>query len=306
MTPTPSPPCRPDSGATFIEVLIAASIAAAVIVVAVIAYGSIARLPARGERFDVTLPAGAHNALYGAPASYVTVGPVPNYAEAIKAREMKDILASDVNKASGVFCLGRDTQPGGVRPATLSVPDLEDFRKIATPQAFYDFLYRNNPGVASPFSAEQSGALASTNATIFILSGLNTTAQVNNSLYVIATYEVDFVAAVSPSGTLASVRRYAGTAIPTHFFHVFYPDDDNSTNAFRPLAVFFGREATPSPSAFDVAPNRPFTFAWWPDPLVGYLSGRPAGSSDISPRSAYANMAGRTSFFFVLPTFPSL
>jgi prepilin-type N-terminal cleavage/methylation domain-containing protein len=295
---------RNRSGFTFVEVLIAAVIGAAVLAAVVVAYGTITRLPGRLERLDVTLPGGVHDGFYGAGAGYVTIAPAPNYWEAVKAREMKDRLEDDINKASAVFCLGRNGHMAGVRPNVLNVTDDEDFRDVATPDAFLTFLGVGEPGLASSFVASPGGVLSAPNMTIFVLKQL--ASQMGNAMEVQATYEIDFVAASSPSGTFASVRRYDGGAAPTHYYHVFYPGDSNTGNPFRPLAIFFGRADRPTPGPFDLAPNYPFTFVWWPDPLVSFLSDRATGAAAILPRSGYANMGGRTSLFFVLPTFPPL
>lgn len=295
------------SGLTFVEILVAAVIGVAVITAAVVGYGTITRLPGKLERIDVDLPGSTHNDLYGVSADYVSVGPAPNYWEGIKAREMKDLLDTDVSKASAVFCLGRNEQISGARPAVIDVPDFTDFRKIATPGEFLDFLEEAAPALAANFNESQEGALQTTNVSLFVLRELDDASQVENSLEVQATWEVDLVPTTSPPGTFASVRRFDdSSAVPTHFFHVFYPEDDNTSNPFRPLAVFFGRSDRPDPGDYDVAPNHPFTFLWWPDPLVSFLSGRETGSDDDTPRQGYANMGGRTSLFFVLPTFPPL
>ena len=57
---------------------------------------------------------------------------------------------------------------------------------------------------------------------------------------------------------------------------------------------------------FAVAVNQPFTFVWWPDPLLSSLGGSAVPPLSNNARANYSNMAGRTSFFFVLPAFPSL
>jgi hypothetical protein len=122
---------------------------------------------------------------------------------------------------------------------------------------------------------------------------------------------MDFVPSVEPAGgTVASVRRYSGTntSVPTDYYHVFYPGTANGTDGFRPLAVFFGRTAADEDGndPFAVAVNQPFTFVWWPDPLVSRLGGGAVPVSSTNARGNYSNMAGRTSLFFVLPAFPSL
>jgi prepilin-type N-terminal cleavage/methylation domain-containing protein len=121
-----------------------------------------------------------------------------------------------------------------------------------------------------------------------------------------AFYEVDFVPTSEPSGgTLATVRRFSGTnrVVPTDYYHAYYPREDNGANGFRPLAAHFPRAAAGG-GAF-AAENYPFTFVWWPDPLVSRLEGAAVPSGSGVP-SSYANMAGRTGLFFVLPTFPPL
>lgn len=302
------PPPAARSGVTFVEFLVALVIGAAVITAAVIGFGTIAQSPTRGGRIDVTLPGTTHNAFFGTPASYVTIGQNPNYFQAAQARRMKDRLMADVSASSAVFVLGRNGA-GGIRPSSLAVPANFDFREVTTPENFAVFLGDSLPAAASVFDPDQqAGALATTNATIFLVTGLRNVSQGTNTLFLISTYEIDFVPTTSPSGTYASVRRYStDPAIPTDYYQVFYPDDSNTTNAFRPLAAFFEREALGTGSVFGVAPNHPFTFVWWPDPLVSHLSGRPvlSGTSG-TPRATYANMAGRTSLFMVLPTFPSL
>ncbi len=298
----------PHSGVTFVEFLVALVIGAAIIAAAVIGFGTIAQSPTRGGRIDVTLPGTTHNAFFGTPASYVTIGQNPNYFQAAQARRMKDRLMADVSASSAVFVLGRN---GGssIRPSSLTVPADFDFRNVSTPADFAEFLGEALPAAASVFNpAQQSGALNTTNATIFLLTGLRSVSQGANTIFLISTYEMDFVPTTSPAGVYASVRRYSSDpAVPTDYYQVFYPDESNTSNAFRPLAAFFERQAMGTGSIFGVAPNHPFSFVWWPDPLVSYLSGRPVQSGTVgTPRASYANMAGRTSLFMVLPTFPSL
>lgn len=298
-------------GFSLVELLVAAGIGAAVITAAVIAFAVVSGASTRGGRVDVQLPGQTHTHLYGSSAGYVTMWPNPNYAEAAKARLLRDKLMEDVSASTAVFALGRNGIWTNARIGAvtnfLASTDLRDF---ATPSGFRQFLVTNNVTGATAFGTNQTGPLTATNATIFVVGGLesqNFAAGTNNrnSLRMVATYEVDFVAASSPSGTYVSVRRYDpdNGSVPTDYYHAFYPGENNSANGFRPVAAHFGRQA--AGGSYGAAPNQPFTFLWWPDPLVSRLHGGAVPTAGGTPlRSAYANMAGRTSLFTVVPTFP--
>jgi len=317
----PKRPC-PD-GFTFVELLVAMVVAALLITAAVIGFSTLSQAPTRSGRVDVSLAPGIFTNFYGPTfsGSYVTMALNPNYFQGVEARRMKDRLLADVSSATAVFSLGRNAQLSPAdRPAQLEVPANTDFRTNATPTAFRNFLTNttNAPAFSNAasvfFGTEGSGLTNAlpTNCSIFILGGLDSPVTATNTkLNILATYEMDFVPTTTPSGgTYASVRRYAGTnPAPTDFYHVFFPDESNTTNGFRPLAAFFGR-GTAGTNVFVLGNNHPFTFVWWPDPLASSLSNRfgvsvPVPSSAVA-RSNYVNMGGRTTLFFVLPTFPGL
>lgn len=288
-----------------VEVLVAASIAALVIGAVLYAFGTISGAALRGGRVDVTFAdPNLHQALYGTSSAYVTVWPNPNYHQAAQARLLRDRLIEDASSAVAVFALGRNGF-GGVRPASINVPANTDLRTNATPETFRDLLVTAGASGASVFADSQNGRIMTTNLTIFLVGGFES--QTNNSLRMVATYEIDLVAASSPAGIFATVRRYATNAlVPTDFYHAFYAEEANGADGFRPLAVFFGR---PRADSFydDFATNHPFTMTWWPDPMVSRLSGAaiPADpTASDPPRAGYNNMAGRTSLFTVLPAFP--
>jgi hypothetical protein len=297
---------------TLVELLIAAAIGAALIAAAVMGFGVISQLPMRQGTTNVRLPDGTIANFYGTNSSFLTLGANPNYFQSAQARRMKDRLLSDVAASSAVFCLGRNTSGNPtLRPHQLTIGQT-DFRNVATPAGFRNFLVGIDGDLESVFPEEQNGALSGlTNATIYAIGTLSSILNYSNNLAIIATYEVDFVPTLDPpGGTFASVRRYSGTnnTVPTDYYHVYYPSEDNGNNGFRPLGAFFGREdAAEDDDPFAVAVNQPFTFVWWPDPLVPRLGGNiiPSGSPE-SARDNYSNMADRTSLFFVLPAFPSL
>lgn len=293
-----------NDGFTLVELLVAAVIGAALITAAVVGFGVISNLSSETGSVNVELPSGAISDLYGADSEFITVGANPNYFQGIQARQLKDRLVKDAAAGTAIFCLGRDFRGSpDIRPRTLSVSQGTDFRNVTSPDEFRD-TFEDQIGV---FPSGQGGALDwAQNASIFVLGTLDNVLQSSNNLSVIAVYEVDFVPTSTPSGgTFASVRRFSGTnnAVPSDYYHAYYPDEPNGVNGFRPLAAFFPRGAVAGGSF--AAENLPFTFVWWPDPLVSKLEGAAVPSADDAPAS-YANMAGRTGLFFVLPTFPPL
>ena len=299
-------PTTNSKGFTLVELLIAAAIGAAVITAAVLGFGIITNLSSESGSVNVELPGGAISDLYGASSSFITVGANPNYFQGIQSRQLKDRLVRDAAAGTAVFCLGRNFRGSpSIRPMSLPVQQGTDFRTNTSP-AVLRTTFSTQLGA---FPDSQGGALNwATNASIFVLGTLDNVLQTSNNLAVLAIYEVDFVPTTEPSGgTFATVRRFSGTnnAIPTDYYHAFYPGESNGADGFRPLAAFFPRAAAGGGGAFAVATNRPFSFVWWPDPLVSKLEGAAVPTGTAVPGS-YANMGDRTGLFFVLPTFPPL
>lgn len=302
---SPPTPSKEIDGFTLVELLIAAVIGVALITAATVGFGIISNLSSGSGSVNVTLPDGAIADLYGADSSFITVGASPNYFQGVQARLLKDRLVKDVAAGTAVFCLGRNVRgSAALRPLSLPVAQGTDFREVTSPDALRD-TFEDELG---SFPSGQSGALSwAQNASIFVLGTLDNLLQTTNNLGVLAIYEIDFVPTTEPSGgTFASVRRFSGTnsAVPTDYYHAFYPDENNGANGFRPLAAFFPRAAAGGGS-FALATNQPFSFVWWPDPLVSKLEGAAVPSGSAVP-AAYANMARRTGLFFVLPAFPPL
>lgn len=299
-------PNRRTEAFTLVELLVAAVIGAAVITAAVVGFGVISNLSSESGSVNVRLPAGAVSDLYGADSPFITVAPNPNYFQGIQARLLKDRLVKDASAGTAVFCLGRSFRGSpSSRPLNLAVTeDTPDFRELTSPTAFRGAFEEE----LGSYPEAQDGALGSLpNASVFVLGTLRYNREADNNLSVIAVYEIDFLPTAEPAGgTFATVRRFSGTnnVVPTDYYHAYYPGEANGANGFRPLAAFFPRSAAGG-GAFGVAPNFPFTFVWWPDPLSSKLEGAAVPSSSAVPGS-YANMAGRTGLFFVLPTFPPL
>jgi hypothetical protein len=164
------------------------------------------------------------------------------------------------------------------------------------------------------------------NASIFILGFSKYTGYMK----VVAIYDIDLVRfnVAQPWGIHASVKRFAdptGVALPTALvyagsYEVFYPPSvmnpttaaQWSADGFTPLFITFERSARLAlregvmVDRFKRATERPFYFIWWPDPCARHLGPATNTFSAADPRQAYNQMAGRTSFMFTVPMFPSL
>jgi len=291
------------SGFTFIEILVALCIGAAVLTAGILAYNSIVVYgPSRAKSLNVTISSSVFQNFYGAAFADVSVSPAPDYNAAAMAESMREKLYSDISSSIAVFSLGRNgLSTNAMRPSTLPIA-ATNARTLNSPEEFRLFLV-NFDASAALFTA-YSGAMTATNSSTYILGRSTNSAAVT----VRAVYETDLLTTTSPPGVYASVRRYEGTSL-TDYYHVFYPGEANS---FQPLAVFFDREAgvtgVATTDTYKKAANRPFYFLWWPDPTVSTLENRntPETLFTTEPRAEYSPMSAKTSFFFVIPAFPAL
>lgn len=301
---------RQERGLTFVELLVAISIAAAVLTVAVMSYQAIGQSKDRLGTYDaVQLPAGVMEDFYGTDSAYVRTYFAPNYRRAAEAEILRDKFYEDLEYSNAVFCLAR-TGRSTIRPLSIPVTTSFDLRTLDTPEAFREFLADAVPTSAAVFTTYR-GTTTATNLSIFILMPSDSSTE----LTVRAVYELDFVPTTNPSGTYASVRRYQGDTC-TDFYDIFYatPDlPDELNRAFAPVVVNFEREARLNVTEgvqidrFKVAANRPLYFVWWPDPATITLeSSGPPNLETANARDAYASMVDRTAFFLTFPMFPSL
>ena len=297
---------------TLVEFLLALAIGAGVIAAAAIAFGTITKSMGRNPSYEtVQLSAGVLNAFYGDDAfaagdTEVGAYYAPSYGRAARAKIVRDKLYQDVDGATAVFCLARtDQTTDNQRPFSIPIDPGYDARQLDTPEAFRAHLAIEVPATASTFSSYRGVATAQ-NLSIFVLAPSHDVSE----LKVRAIYEVDFVSAASPPGVYASVRRYQN-GVCSDFYDVFYPDSAGTVE-FLPVVASFERYARRATNEgandlFKVAGNRPFSMVWWPDPAADTLKAESTTTFDSAqPRSAYANMTGRTSFFMVLPLFPAL
>lgn len=290
------------AGFTFVELLVAICIGAAVITVAVLAYGTISRNGHPQRQTNIRLSVTNAINFYNSSNTLIAVSEAPSFSSAAMAESMRERLVRDISTASAVCCLARNNPNiPGLRPTNIALPTNFDVRGMVTPDNFRTNLIDKTQEVYVSYN----GATTSTNLSIYILGSSGD----STNVLVKAIYETDLVTVSTPPGVYASVRRYSGT-IMTDYYHVFYPDQ---TNSFSPLAVFFeksslGISGTNSVDRYRKADDRPFYLVWWPDPARKNLASAyaPESLTNASPRFIYSGMAGATSFFFVIPAFPPL
>lgn len=295
---------RGTEGFTFVEIVVALAIGAAVIVAAVMAFGAV---NSQGlSRRQVTVDIGINNAFafYGWTDAKAAVSEAPSFAATAMANSLRDQFLDDVSAATAVVCLARN-KPNTFRPTNFAIPASLDARTLLTPENFRTNLIDTNGTIYTNFSTNSfgNGATTATNLSVYMLYAADNMTNVT----VDAIYESDFVPCTNPNGTYATVRRYVGTNM-TGYYHVFYPDVTNNVYT-RPRAAFFSRSAgSGGDSRYRQAENRPFYFMWWPDPSTRDLaSDYPTETNSPSgARADYMQQSGATSFFFTFPAFPPL
>lgn len=297
------------AGFTFVEIVVALGIGAAVITVGVMAYGAITGFGIPHRQANVNIGIVNAFAFYNQTASpEVSVGDAPNFAAAAMAGSLRERFLRDISSATAVVCLPRTLASTAVlRHTNLVITNL-DARTLVSPDNFRTNLIDPTGAIFTHFSSATNlvnGATAGPkNLSIYVLySVANST-----NITVDAIYESDWVNVTNaPTGVYASVRRYVGTNM-TEYYHVFFSGATNNlTN--RPAAAFFTKAGTTTGAAnYRKAESRPFYFVWWPDPMSRTcVSPYPSESTNpSSARADYMLQSGATPYFFVIPAFPAL
>ncbi|MEZ5328365.1 MAG: hypothetical protein R3F19_25260 [Verrucomicrobiales bacterium] len=297
-------------GFSLIELVVTSSLVVSFFGAAALAYRAVSVNQKRLAKFG-GVDIGSGNALnfYGLSDSEKDVYWAPNYGTSTRADSMRDLFYDDIQHASAVYCLPR-AGANSIRPTTIDLTGSYRGTDIDTPSEFIEVLDDAYSAADTTFSAYRGVPdSADRNATIFLLQPSSSESQ----LWVWSIWEIDFVTVTSPeAGTYASVRRYVNSTL-TRVYDVFYPAGANTATFGVPFVHFELKNRSvlnegASIDRFKVAESQPFYFVWWPDPSTPILeAGANAstyGSSD--PRSAYAMHEGQTSYFFVVPMFPSL
>ena len=278
---------------TFVELVVALAVGAAVVLAAVLAYGAIVHngFPSvQDENIVVDVNGGSLHDFYGMDSNTISVSRAPNFTAAAMAEDMRNQFHNDISGAVAVFCLGRNVANLQHR-TSISIDATNDVRSWTGQSNFAALL-----GASGTFTNNTSNAICGANLSVYIL-GPSTNA---TNLSVSAVYDTDLVTNTTPPGVYASVKRYQGTNF-TGYYHVFYTADNwTVTNTFWPLACYFPRNSSSWANA------RPFYLVWWPDPACAYLPPAANANPGTNVRAAYTNMGGQSSFSFVIPAFPAL
>jgi hypothetical protein len=315
-------------GFTSVELLLVVAMSAIIMGGVVVSYGTIVRnQPRLSSVVSVPLGTPAMSAFYGSSLSTIETPSAPNFTGLSKAEELRESFITDTTSAAAVFCLGRDTA-NNYKPSTIAY-NPATHGELDTPQKFRSHLVTIGAVAATQYrdlrNPDGSTAMPE-NASIFILGFSKYTGYMK----VVAIYDIDLVRfnVAQPWGIHASVKRFAdptGVALPTALvyagsYEVFYPPSvmnpttaaQWSADGFTPLFITFERSARLAlregvmVDRFKRATERPFYFIWWPDPCARHLGPATNTFSAADPRQAYNQMAGRTSFMFTVPMFPSL
>jgi prepilin-type N-terminal cleavage/methylation domain-containing protein len=294
-------------GFSLVEVMVASTIAVMVFTTGAVLYHAVSFHQRRLSVYEsVELGASALANYYGMiSATSIDVYTAPHYGRAAWAENLRDKFWEDTRSASAVYCLGRNGL-NTFRPDFISIPLSTDAKALDSAEAFRQYLEVVEPSTLGVFEPYR-GASTAPNGSVFILER----SSFGDFLAVKAIYEIDIQATTAPSGTYASVRRYAQGRM-TEFYDVFYPTEQG-VEAFSPLFVQMERRerkiiAEPAYDKFKKASGMPFYLMWWPDPGTPNLKGEgmnTTGLASSDPRSTYANMGGKTAFMFTVPLFPA-
>ena len=323
------------SGFTAAEMLVTTAIAAVVLGAAALAFSTVAR----GQRqftqtATVRLPSGVLTNFYGGSGTTTAAYIAPNFGSVARAESLREIFLADCSQSVAVYCLSR---AGGTwntyRPTSIPAPD--NGVVLDTPEAFRSWLATAVVSTASLYrsyrnvEAQPTSLSTTPGFTIFIL-GYSANA---TTIPVLAVYDLDLVQATDVNstgtviGTYAAVRRYVSGTL-TAYYDVVYPTATvvaGQAESWTPSIVAFERrsrlavaEGATTHDRFKVAAEQPFYFIFWPDPARDSLAvpinaytlngGAYVLNFDYTtadPRRTYNHMAGRTSFMFTIPMFPS-
>jgi hypothetical protein len=305
---------------TAAEMLVATALGSMIVGAAALGYHTLV-LAQRSYTSVTTVRIGsaAMKPFYGSTSNSITTFVAPNYGSVARAEALREKFIADTVSAIAVYCLPRATGTyNTIHPAAITSPG--HGTAMDTPEAFRLYINTVVPNASAIFNQSFRNTAALPCYTIFILGySANPT-----TIPVIAVYDIDLITAtdaadfVTTVGTYASVRRYTAATLSA-YYDILYKTG-NATQSFTPPVVAFERrtrkaivEGSTTIDRFKVAAEQPFYFIFWPDPAREYLnlplpntvSSLNPSFATTDPRKAYNHMAGRTSYMFTVPMFPS-
>lgn len=322
------PSTRKRGGFSLTELVVVASLAAAVFTTGAIAYRTISYHQGRTTTYQsINVGPALTKAFYDIDGGLLDVYTAPNYGITAQAERMRVVIGEDVAKSTGIFCLARGVIPVATDSAVTSkirnvnylhpqtIPFVGRGTDLDHPNKFRELLqtvYPDSTSTPFPFLNQDYRGVpgsSSVNGSIYLIQAND----VNQTLVVRAIYDIDFLEVNVPSpGIYASVKRYYGSEL-THSYDVFYSGADQHLTDFGPIFACFERKIrkaiaeTVAIDAFKKAEARPFYMVWWPDPALPQLRGIPASSpATTDPRRYYQQHEQQTAWMFVVPMYPSL
>lgn len=311
---------RHRAGFTAAEMLVATAIAGVVVGSAALVCSAVARAHRTYANVTtVTLPNNALANFYAQTGTTVSTYIAPNFGSVARAESLREKFNGDVAQAVAVYCLARNSGSyNTIRPTTIPSPPAGT--NLDTPDAFRAYLATIYSGATSTFVSYRNYPSSAPCFSIYLL-GYSSNA---TTIPVLAVYDLDLVTAKDPNnsavtvGNYVTLRRYVANTL-TDYYDVIYPISGTGTDSWYPAIVSFERQSRKainegtSIDRFKVAREKPFYFIFWPDPSRDSLklpSGNTTsllnpGFSSSDPRKAYNHMAGRTSYMFTVPLFPS-
>ena len=322
---------RTTSGFTAAEMLVATAIAAVVAGAAALTmYGVTISQRQYAQVTTVTLPAGALANFYPGWSGTTVNGTLntnavstvlaPNFGALARAESLRERFLFDVSQGVAVYCLARNTgNYNTIRPTSITAPPAGT--TLDTADAFRIYLGTLYTAASTTFVSFRNFPSTAPCFSIYILAYSNN----STSIPVVAVYDMDVVTAKDPNattttvGNFVSVRRYVNGYLSAYYDCCFKLSGDGTDSWYPPIVAFERQsrkavvEGSSSIDRFKVAEEKPFYFVFWPDPARDNLrlpsgnttSSLNPGFTSTDPRKAYNHMAGRTSFMFTLPMFPS-
>ncbi len=313
---------RFNAGFTAAEMLMATAISAVVVGIAALTAYAVSTAPRQyAQVVAVTLPNGAISNFYpGQTGTSIGTVVMPNFDAIARAEALREKFNTDVAQSVAIYCLARNTgNYNTIRPGSIAAPPAGTV--LDTPDAFRIYLGTLYTAASTTFVSFRNYPTSAPCFSVFMLGYSNNW----SAMPLIALYDFDMVTAKDPNnalttlGNYACVRRYVNGALTSYYDGLYRLSGDGSDSWF-PAVVSFERqsrkalvEGATSVDRFKLAQEKPFYLVFWPDPARDSLR-LPTGSTTSAlnpnfatsdPRKAYNHMAGRTSFMFAVPMFPS-
>lgn len=313
---------RFNAGFTSVEMLMASAIAAVVVGIAALTAYAVSAAPRQyAQVVAVTLPNGAIANFYpGQTGTSMGTVVMPNFDAIARAEALREMFNADIAQSVAVFCLARNTgNYNTIRPG--SIPSAPAGTVLDTPDAFRAYLGTLYTAAPTTFVSFRNYPSSAPCFSIFMLGYSNNRA----AMPLIALYDFDIVSAKDPNnplttlGNYVALRRYVNGSLTSYFDGIYRLSGDGTDSWFPPIVSFERQnrkavvEGATSIDRFKIAEEKPFYLVFWPDPARDSLR-LPTGNATSNlnpsfaagdPRKAYNHMAGRTSFMFAVPMFPS-